>query len=264
MAQLTIDFERAEQLGMVARWECPRVRGVSPAACKAVLRAIDGFGRGREAWPSERTLAQVAGVSERTVKRAIRHLVNLSVLISERRGPHTLNHYRIVWTELALLVPGRTNCARPERSATVSERSATVSERSATVAPKTTSNQKKETTTTQEQPVVVVLLDLGLARAEQAYRTACELFSAEEITERIESFRAREDRNPGVLYNWLTMPGSYRPPAVQTLRLASGLEPAAERKRAELIQYGRAKGWTFQQLQNAVRKFEAEHDATTV
>ena len=111
--QTEFDFCRAEQLGMIDRWEPPGRLGVSSAACKAVLRAIDSFGRGREAWPSEATLAAVAGLSVRTVKRVVRALVDWSLLIVERRGPMTVNHYRIVWSELALLMPERSAMVAP-------------------------------------------------------------------------------------------------------------------------------------------------------
>jgi len=276
--QQTFDWTRAEQLALVERWECPRLRGVSGIAVKAVLRAIDGFGRGREAWPSEATLAQVAGMSVRTVKRAIKALESLSLVTIERKGPQTVNHYRIVWTELACRAPEnrRVNCPveGSERSATPAERSATVSERSATLSrtkchagPLNDINTTKETTTTQELPVVVVSLvevfeSHGIARAREAYRLALASgLDDAAMVERVQAWELAGSGNPGILYNWLTRKGSYRADAVgeQPLRFARGLAPVDERTRADLVAYGKRQGWSRQRLQAAVADFERQH-----
>ncbi len=99
--QLELDFNRAEQLGLIDRVQIPKQVGVSPAACKAVLRVIDSYGRGRECWPSERSIAAAACLSLRTTKRAIRALESLSILCIERRGVLTLEPLsNIVWSEL--------------------------------------------------------------------------------------------------------------------------------------------------------------------
>lgn len=272
--QQTFDWTRADQLGLLDRWECPRIKGVSGIVLKSVLKAIDTHGRGREAWPSEATLAVVAGSSVRTVKRAVKALEQLSLIVIERRGPQTVNHYRIVWTELACLAPEnrRVNCPveGSERSATEAERSATVTERSATVTPTkchgdtlNVQQAQKETTTTQELPVVVVSLleSCGIARAREAYRAAVELgLSVDDIRARCQAWQGQGSGNPGILYNWLTRRGSYRAEAGdERLRFCRGLDPADERRRAELVAYGRRVGWNQQRLQAAIIDFEQQH-----
>jgi DNA-binding transcriptional regulator YhcF (GntR family) len=261
--QLTFDWTRAEQLGLLERAVLPRRPGVSAGAMKSVLKAIDGFGRGREAWPSYETLAVSAGLSVRTAKRAVRELVELSLLCVERRGALTVNHYRIVWSELAVLCQ--------QRSATATERSATVAERSAMVAltkchgGTLNDNEKTiETTTTEEQPQVVVVLNCGVARARQAIARAKQLGMSDcDIAERVEAWKRlpAEQMRPGVLYNWLTMTGSYQGAEVAEqpqLRLARLKSNADAIRRAELIRYGRKQGWSAAVLQRAVQRFEAE------
>ena len=243
MGQREFDFRRADQLALVERWDCPRVPGVSPTACKSVLRAIDGFGRGREAWPSEATLAQTAGCSIRTVKRVVKALAALSILIVERRGTNTVNHYRIVWTELALLAP--------ERSATDSERSATVSERSATVSltkchgvtnevppwpPETTRNDNETTTT---DPLVVVVQNLGVVKAEKATAAArARGLDDTAIRQLCETFAAlpAPDRVPGKLWNWLTTEGSFQR-SEQPKRFGRGDGLSRDDSRREMLRF---------------------------
>jgi AraC-like DNA-binding protein len=269
--QQQFDWTRAEQLGLLERAVLPRRPGVSSAALKSVLKAIDGFGRGREAWPSEATLAQCCGFSERTVRRALAALVELSLLIVQRHGGLTLNHYRVVWTELALLAGGNRH-ERPamvsERPDTVSERPAMVAERPAMVAAETSEETYKETTTTGTAESVVVFLDelraAGLVDPERTLRTAQKMcLGNNQIAERLAAWQALPDqqRRPGVLYNWLTKPGSYQATteaSVPRLRLAKLPDSAAEIRRADLIQYGRRQGWSHQQLQMAVERFEQE------
>jgi len=260
VTQQQFDFTRADQLGCLEAAKIAGAAGVSAVALKSVLKAIDGYGRGREAWPSYESIATSAGVSARTAKRAVKELVRRSLLCVERRGSATLNHYRIVWSELALL--------SAERSATATERSATRVERSATMAqPKchhVTQTDKKriqETTTTQQQPVVVVSL-CGVARAEEAVAKAISLgMSNCDIQERIAAWKAlpQESQRPGVLYNWLTIRGSYQTAKVAELpqlRLAKLPTSADEIERASLIQYGRKQRWPHERLQAAVERFE--------
>lgn len=261
MTQTQFDFTRAEQLGCLEAARIAGAAGVSAVALKSVLKAIDGYGRGREAWPSYESIATSAGVSTRTAKRAVKELVSRSLLCVERRGSATLNHYRIVWSELALL--------EAERSATATERSATGAQRSATMSPpkchhvtQTDKKRTEETTTTQEQPVVVVS-SCGVARAEEAIAKAIGLgMSNCDIQARIEAWKAlpAEAQNPGILYNWLTRAGSYRPAAKVAeppqLRLAKLPTSADEIERASLIQYGRKQRWPIERLQAAVDRFE--------
>jgi hypothetical protein len=255
--QTEFDWTRADQLGMVERWTPPSVPGVSAAAMKSVLRSIDSYGRGSEAWPSEATLARDCGLGVRTVKRAIKALGVLSLLIVERRGPHTVNHYRIVWTELALRCRGSAGNL-PERSATVSERSATVSERSATMAlrevppwpPKRQGNDKETTTTGAD--VVVVELDKFLGSASKAVRMArVRGVTDDEIRDRIASWKQlpQAEQKPGTLFNWIAIEGSYRKPTPEAAEPIYGRgdglskeQVADEALRVRIVRAGRAAG----------------------
>ena len=95
---------------------------VSMTTAKLVLSIIHSHGGGKEAWVSFTTLAGKAGKAERTVKRAVEALKKNGVLIVEYRlSPAGMpcNHYQIVWTELALLVPSRGQCHFRQRTVPV-------------------------------------------------------------------------------------------------------------------------------------------------
>jgi hypothetical protein len=102
--QSEFDFHRGDQLGFLRSVQIADGDSVSGTACKAVLRAIDDFGR--ECFASIPTVAASANVSERVCKRAISRLVKLSLVTRERQrntfGTVT-NHYRIVWSEVECL-----------------------------------------------------------------------------------------------------------------------------------------------------------------
>jgi hypothetical protein len=252
MGQMYFDFTRADQLGLLERCVLPRVPGVSVVAMKAVLKAIDGFGRGREAWPGYEALARSAGVSARVAKRAVAALEGCSLLCVDRRGARTLNHYRIVWSELSILLPEH----QSERSATPTQRSATPAERSATPTlskcQADTLNVKqpyKETTTTAPQPVVVVSLDADeqrvvdrlqachLLNPEQSYQIARNRLglSVLQIEQRIDRWLGRPavERNPGVLFNWLTKPNSY----AATVASSTGTTPDSQAVRRRSLDF---------------------------
>lgn len=118
---------------------------------KAVLRAIDDFGRGRTAWAGRERLAASAGVSVRLVSRAVNAL-ELSLLVAVQRSQasgetsrKTLNRYTLHWPRLAMLCPVEnavenpannlliSDWSRGDQSATVTDQCATVTYQSATV-----------------------------------------------------------------------------------------------------------------------------------
>ncbi len=108
--QPTFDWQRGEQLALLRDVRLMRVAGVSQVTLKAVLRSIDDHARrGGECWATQETLqAEIGASNVRTVKRAIAALLAASLITCERRkipGAQrlTVNHYRIVWNELALL-----------------------------------------------------------------------------------------------------------------------------------------------------------------
>ena len=144
--QAEIQWHRAEQLAILRDARLPSCTGsdgkrVSGATLKAVLRAIDDYGRGSEAYPAVATIAAAANCGQRTVKRAIQVLSGqLGLLIvSRRRNRHGIssNHYRIVWSDLGLL-------REPDQRATVApDQGATITDQGATVAPKAPRNDLK-------------------------------------------------------------------------------------------------------------------------
>jgi hypothetical protein len=108
MKQQSIDFTRGEQLALIAgaKIPTPSGRGVSPSSVKFVLRTIDDFARGGKCWASQETIASRTDMSDRTVRRALGILEDLSLICVERYRGHdgkSRNHYTIVWSELALL-----------------------------------------------------------------------------------------------------------------------------------------------------------------
>lgn len=312
-AQQRFDFDRAEQLGLLEQAVLPKRPGVSQAACKAVLKAIDNYGRGREAWPSCDTLAVNTGLSVRTVKRALRVLTELSLIVVDRRGVLTLNHYRIVWSELAILakpkrersamvaLPGNERSAtvalrNPERSAMVAPRSATVSPRSAMVALEPLEETTEETppptnhhfgpsscpsgplepsqNQNQEEEALEFLISkadsLGLYSASVVVE-AVERTSPEHVAEILQHYDRCGDRyGPGALCTRLRRASLARPPEAgwppasessdsgPLWRLASGLSPDAERRRAALIRHGQRSGWSHEQIQRAIIRLESE------
>jgi hypothetical protein len=206
----------------------------------------------------------------------------------------TLNHYRIVWNELALLskqrpdmVAGR-ELERPdmvsERPDMVSERPDMVSERPDMVSerPDMVSERPDMVSAKPQEEVfkgnnnnwatadvvVVSLGELGIVDPERTCSMAREVLQLtdEQIMERIAHWRSLPADHPlrkigpGVLHRWLTRPRSWHtpnsePPKLQLRKLGNCTD---ENRRAELIRYGRSKHWTHQQLQAAVVRFEDE------
>lgn len=121
--QQEFDFHRGDQLGLLRAIKIPDGDGVSGTAVKAVLRAIDDYGR--ECFASMATLADNANVSDRVVKRAIARLVSLSLITKEKKKNSfgvVTNHYRIVWSEVELFcnrVEVELSCGRPPVDAPV-------------------------------------------------------------------------------------------------------------------------------------------------
>ena len=90
----------------------------SPACCKAVLKEIDDYGRGRAAWPSQETLAYDTSFSERQVIKAIARMQAMGILAVDTRklpGGKVGNLYSIVWSELAVRQQVREQRFEPRR-----------------------------------------------------------------------------------------------------------------------------------------------------
>jgi len=114
--QLEINFGYFDRQGLIkdaVLGLCATAGGanVSEAVLKAVLHSInDKYGANGEAWPSQSVIAREASVTRKTVSRAIDALVARSLLIRDlKKSPRGIvcNHYRIVWSELALLGSNR-------------------------------------------------------------------------------------------------------------------------------------------------------------
>jgi hypothetical protein len=84
---------------------------VSMTTAKLVLAIINSHAGNGEAWLSFETMAGEVGKKVRTVKRAVCAMQEKGLLIVQyKRSPVGVpcNHYRVVWSELAVLVPERT------------------------------------------------------------------------------------------------------------------------------------------------------------
>lgn len=291
--QQTFDFARGDQLGLLDS-ACieGRIVGtarVSAAAMRHVLRVIDSHGRGREAWPSVNTIARETSLGARTVKRAIAALAAMSLLVITKRRPATgtgapVNHYRIVWSELALLVPTRpgllapTATPRTEHGATISEHGATMARpwgHHGTQSVKEPPIKKPTPTFTRsnciamhgtEREEEVYLIDAF--KAENIYqpalrvRAAIGATSAQHVRELLEHYQAnRPAWGPGALALRLTRatPGlavdAGWPPAQRTT--APAVIEAARMKReqherellrARIVKAGRLAGATEEQI----------------
>lgn len=273
--QTQFDFTRAEQLGTLDRCVLPPRPGVSSSALKATLRAIDSHGRGKECWPSESTIASQSGLSVRTVKRCIKALNALSVICIERKGHLTLNHYRIVWNELALLIPA------PKQAQNEVPRSANevppcpnevpwcpnevppCHQRSAVVALETYKQTYKENQLTAGDAnagLVELVFLAGVKKAKNAIDCATQNGLNEvTIRERVQRWRElpESNRSPGVLYNWLALRGSFeafeapskpveRPPVRGDSLSRSEVD--RNRLRWRIVRAGRAAGATPEEI----------------
>ena len=130
--QRQFDWSRAEQLSLIRRAEIPSPpaadgKRTTAAVLKGVLRVLDDHGGGRECWVSYETIAAEACCGVRTAKRAVEILESLSLICVQTRRARSggrCNHYRIVWTELALLIPSEGNDAAEQPCPAHSERAA--------------------------------------------------------------------------------------------------------------------------------------------
>mgnify|MGYP001809912958 CR=1 FL=1 len=116
--QKEIDWTRAAQLAALRDAELSvlsivvndRVLKVKAVNAKAVLRQIDDYAREHgECYASQETLAAKTGLSEGTVKRVVKALVERSLITCELKmspAGKVTNHHRIIWNELALLAHG--------------------------------------------------------------------------------------------------------------------------------------------------------------
>lgn len=106
MKQLSFDLDRAFRRGLLKELSFAGNGMASAISLKAVIRAIEDAGP--VCWLAQKNIAQSAGCSLKTTKRAITHLRALSYLVvcddEERKrmnpqGFKTL-HLRIVWSEI--------------------------------------------------------------------------------------------------------------------------------------------------------------------
>lgn len=142
-AQQRLDFDRPRQNHLLrslwlpdSKRILPSGKRVSLATIKTVLRAIADYGSGRECWPSEETLAATCGLSRGTVSRALHVLKANSLVICQLKrtenGKAVVNHYRVVWSEVAVLPTKPKDRCAPNASTDVrqsSDRCAPVSQK---------------------------------------------------------------------------------------------------------------------------------------
>jgi len=217
---------------------------------KAVLKSLDDFGRGHEAFPSVETIAQDVNYSERHVKRAIEGLEGLSLITKNRKSRRmpdgqfaNLNHYRIVWTELALLVPNGTDqsASGTDQSASGTDQSASGTDQSAT-----SGTQKGQEARKEPPPPPPANVDGDWSEVEAALNS-CELKTAREtvhlaerdgytpaeIIDAIKTYKANRDKlaSPGALVWWMKHDRQW--PSDDNVRDWREIEAAKERRENE-------------------------------
>lgn len=265
--QKEFDWTYAEKRGWLDNADIPSARdaggrSVGAATLASVLNHIFAhLGNNAWAWPSVKLLAQRSKLSERQIKSAISALQNLSLLIVDNRkvenGTGKANHYKIVWSELALLDPAkRAQWMRVMRSnqGDIVPNQSDILPKQSDILPKqgdivpyqgdilannnlkeTKENEKKTTTdhtadseladssTDVDWKLVVrFLLEEDVTAAELAVAKAQQRgLTPQEALQLIDQYRnlADDRKQPGWLYRWLTMRGSAPKPKPATSEL---------------------------------------------
>ncbi|QDV22883.1 PT domain-containing protein [Aureliella helgolandensis] len=261
---------------------------------KAILRVIEDFGV--VCYASMATIAESADCDRSHVKRCIRALREIGLLAEIRLASgieYRIVYSEIAAaicarsrrSDVPRAIPGGSATENPidrphvrpsvRPSDRPSDRPTDGPTDGPTVGPQTTGTKEQETTTTakttrgvessdspQTERIVVVVSSLGVGRAREAVsRALSQGLTPEAIECRIAAFRAlpAESRRGGTLYNWLALPRSFDGAQIGggevRLQLAT-MSGDDERRRADLIRYGRGQGWTHEQLQIAIRRFE--------
>ena len=247
--QQQINFSRCEQLGLIENLRLPKLPkcfkkkyAASGQVCKHVLRDLDSFGRGGEAFPSIETMAERLDLSTRTVKRAIARLELLGLICKRKRKTrwgNVGNIYTIVWSELAVLQLRRSDpvsLGPAKRSDTGSERSDTVSKRSDTVSPEALKNENEAPppTPTAAAGDLFDLLEAAGVRwqpkqlADRLRRDGWTVELLRQTCELVERNRGRLDNPPAALVGFLRH-GSW-PIEMDPVPTAEQLERSRRRK----------------------------------
>lgn len=219
-------------------------------------------------------LADQTGIRLRNVERLIKAMREHGMIETRKhprdRGQFPANQYVVFWSDLIDSPSATPSATKRAPSATPSATP------SAIMADKDKNYKKEENNNNQEQetvvvvsPLIEVLEEIGVFDPLQTFALAKSALKLtdEQILERIEHYRSLphdhpvRKRGPGVLHFWLTRPRSWQQPdsgqgqRLQFRKLASCTD---ENRRGELVRYGKSKGWTIQQMQAAVTRFENE------
>jgi len=231
-SQLNFPFiesaKRREELLSQVEFGCRR----NSVLLAALMVSIANHRHG-EFYRTHENLAALYKVSTKAIQRAFAVLSEMDLVITQKRsrafpdGPRSVNHYWINWTALERLVESQqTSQALGQLSVQTGVRTVEGErldicggafghlEPSVRTAECPAIVLTLERTTTE---LVVVLSELGVSKSEEAVRRARERgLTDSEIGQMIEHWRGlpMEDskrQNPGVLCNWLSKPGYYRP-----------------------------------------------------
>jgi len=287
-SQQTIDWTRSQQRNLIKQLDLPKLEKLTPdsdrsvrasnTVCKAVLKAIDDYGRGGFAWPSQATLALDTDLSKRQVATAIARLKSFGLLaIDKRKLPNgnVGNLYSIVWSELALIQQKRVRF-KAERDAVCAERDAVCAERDAVSAERDAVTAYKPTRTVKNRPptrlvagsseISDLLRSTGLAR----WRSLADEFAdrVEDVRLAVETWQANRAklRDCGAIVKFLR-DGFWPAEGVTDPATAAAARSAvvARRKRqaeetAEFLAYreargiGRNAGWSADEIDAHARK----------
>ncbi len=206
--------------------------------------------------------------TERTVQNWTKDAKQLGLIEveypSQHYGGHSWNRYRINMNSLrTLLSEGRNGVKRGETISGL--RPETISGLGGETVSGLKQRSESRKPTNNSSVVVSSLEEIGLRDPLRTYSTARQSLGLtdEQILDRVAEWRELPDhqRLPGTICNWLTKPRSYEPRTANSLpklRFQKLTICSDENTRAELIRYGREQGWSFQQLQTAVTRFENE------
>jgi biotin operon repressor len=163
-AVVELEFRRT-QFAMVPEWVDERVTDATAMRLYVRLARKYASAGGRTCYPSQRTLAEELAISERTVKRAMAHLVDAGAVVAKRTIRDGRLNRNVYWLPLELADDGSPVALRGDQGEQVNEGSNMAPRRGVKYGPSTNQTQKKNQRKTPDAgaPEGQEGLDLGVA-----------------------------------------------------------------------------------------------------
>ncbi len=235
-------------------------------SAKLVLARIARY---PECYESQETMRSACGFRcKRTIQRVLSELEDLDLITTHRRwndrARSVVNHHRVNWESVRRLVgvgvtkatpapPDQSDIeSRPKRHSLPTK--ATLNPDQSDIESRSISKDTKELTNNEH--VVGLVFSFGVLKARVAVNTALQMgLSLNDILERCDKWQQAAHHSPGVLFNWLTLRGSYdRAIAERTRPQASEhAAPIRPKRDKELTRYqihrdGRRMGLTLDEI----------------